>query len=367
MKRIISEKYTYFVRYTEIILLLCAIFLLYNYFPLKGAKQTLYLPNDPDRIIEILRENGYSITPVDKIVMRLIRTPKAGWYSIDPNAHGRFLFFEQLYKRREENIMHLPIYPGETRDELVRRLAHDMKLDPDALMTRYNMRARFKEGDIVAGEYLVARDADANATIDYLFMVSLQRLRHFWERHHKSDISSLEQLTLFKIASIIQKESNLPTEMPLISSVIYNRIDKDMKLQMDSTLNYGPYAHTVITPERIKNDTSTYNTYKYKGLPPHPLSTFSIEALEAALHPADTTYLFFMLTHEGSHHFSPTYKEHLSYIRKFRSHQKNRERKQEKTTSKTPRKKSQKEDKNSADIDGQKTFTAIDAVIPKSY
>ncbi len=66
------------------------------------------------------------------------------------------------------------------------------------------------------------------------------------------------------IASIIQKESANKKEMPIISSVIVNRLKKDMKLQMDGTLNYGLNSHKKVTPNMIRNDTSTYNTYKTK-------------------------------------------------------------------------------------------------------
>jgi UPF0755 protein len=121
------------------------------------------------------------------------------------------------------------------------------------------------------------------------------------------------------MASIIQKESNSVKEMPLISSVIYNRLEKNMRLQMDGTLNYGKYAHTIVTPERIRTDESLYNTYKHKGLPPAPLSTVSIEALESAYSPKSSDYLFFMLNKDGSHNFAATYAEHLVNIRAFRT------------------------------------------------
>jgi len=110
--------------------------------------------------------------------------------------------------------------------------------------------------------------------------------------------------------------------MPLISSVIYNRLEKGMRLQMDGTLNYGKYAHTIVSPERIKNDESDYNTYKHKGLPPHPLSTVTIDALKASMRPKKTDYLFFMLNKDGSHNFAATYEKHLANIKAFRIYQK---------------------------------------------
>jgi UPF0755 protein len=104
-----------------------------------------------------------------------------------------------------------------------------------------------------------------------------------------------------------------------------------MKLQMDSTLNYGEYSHTVITPERIKTDGSYYNTYKHKGLPPYPLGTVTQDALYAAIHPLKSDYLFFMLNEKGEHNFASIYKEHLENIKKFRTHQKKKERDKIKT------------------------------------
>ena len=62
------------------------------------------------------------------------------------------------------------------------------------------------------------------------------------------------------IASVIQKESANTEEMPLVSSVVYNRIKKGMRLQMDGTLNYGKFSHTRVTPKRIREDKSVYNT-----------------------------------------------------------------------------------------------------------
>jgi len=95
-----------------------------------------------------------------------------------------------------------------------------------------------------------------------------------------------------------------------------------MKLQMDSTLNYGKHSHVVVTPERIKSDMSYHNTYKHKGLPPYPLGTVTLDALKAAMSPQKSDYLFFMLDPKGGHNFTATYDKHLENIRAFRVYQK---------------------------------------------
>ena len=132
---------------------------------------------------------------------------------------------------------------------------------------------------------------------------------------------------ILTIASIIQKETQDPKEMPLISSVIHNRLKKGMKLQLDATLNYGKYSHQIVTPERIQRDKSHYNTYRHKGLPPHPIGSATKEAILAALNPAQTEYLYFMLADKGTHNFAITYPEHLAHIRwyKAQKEKKNRE------------------------------------------
>jgi UPF0755 protein len=218
--------------------------------------------------------------------------------------------------------MQVKLYAGETSIELTKRLANDMKLDPKKLLHLYREKSLFTEADIFEGRYTIARNADENTTINYLFDTSSKIFEQFSKYNCKKTLSTLDLKILLIIASVIQKESNLAKEMPLISSVIYNRLEKKMKLQMDGTLNYGKFAHTIVTPERIKTDESRYNTYKYKGLPPAPLSTISIEALKAAYYPKKSDYLFFMLNKNGSHNFAATYKEHLENIRAFKGNSK---------------------------------------------
>ncbi|NOR56369.1 MAG: aminodeoxychorismate lyase, partial [Sulfurovum sp.] len=117
---------------------------------------------------------------------------------------------------------------------------------------------------------------------------------------------------------IIQKEAASEEEMPLVSSVIYNRLNKGMRLQMDGTLNYGKYSHMKVTPERIKNDETKFNTYKHKGLPSSPIGAVSLSAILAAIKPAKTDYLYFMKNKEGVHDFSKSYKTHRKNIRNAR-------------------------------------------------
>ena len=325
MKKILSAKYRCFVVTTEILLLLVLLPVFYHFIPInKEAKNLFYLPSSNiEEIVNTLEQYGYSLTFIDKIMLQLIKPPQKGWYKVDKNAYGRFIFFVNLHNETAET-MQLIVYSGETADELTSRLAKDTHLDKNTLLKAYVKQSRFKEGDIFARRYTIAKKANENVTIDYMFNKSTHMLNQFVSQNFRNKPDTYALKILLTIASIIQRESNDKKEMPLISSVIYNRLEKGMKLQMDGTLNYGKYSRKIITPERIKTDTSYYNTYKYKGLPTLPLGTVNMTALHAAMFPANTDYLFFMLNPDGHHTFSENYKKHLENIRIFRKYQKNK-------------------------------------------
>jgi len=342
MKKILLAKYRHFVLYFEIFMLLLLIPLTYNLIPVNEGTKTFYIPSSNiDDVVKTLKSNGYEVTWIDKLMLRLRRTPDEGWYSVEPSEHGRFLFFQHLYKQKTNELMDVVVYAGETKNELTARLSNDMKLDQEKLLSAYKMLAYFDEADILAQRYTIARQADENETMQYVFLDSRRKLNMFVDKYFKHKPELMELKIVHVIASIIQKESNSIEEMPLISSVIYNRLEKGMRLQMDGTLNYGPYAHTVVTPERIKNDKSQYNTYKHKGLPPAPLSTVTLDALKASMKPASSDYLFFMLNQKGTHNFAATYDKHLENIRAFRVYQNERNKKKQEannTYSKSPSK-----------------------------
>ena len=121
------------------------------------------------------------------------------------------------------------------------------------------------------------------------------------------------------MASIIEREAQLKEEKPLMASVFYNRLKKGMKLGSDATVNYAyDYNKRRMYYKDLKID-SPYNTYMYKGLPPGPISNPDYNSIMAALNPATTDYLFFVVTSNGKHTFTKTYKEHLEVQKKTKS------------------------------------------------
>lgn len=120
------------------------------------------------------------------------------------------------------------------------------------------------------------------------------------------------------LASIVEKETGVPGERPTIAGVFINRLNKGMKLQTDPTVIYGmgdQYKGN-IRKKDLKTDTP-WNTYTRKGLPPTPIATASKASIDAVMHPAKTSALFFVAKGGGEHYFSDTYKEHRKAVIKY--------------------------------------------------
>ncbi|MFA6324763.1 MAG: endolytic transglycosylase MltG [Candidatus Paceibacterota bacterium] len=123
------------------------------------------------------------------------------------------------------------------------------------------------------------------------------------------------------LASIVQREAANNADMPLIAGILWNRLNQNMALGVDATLQYmrgdidkGWWAPIAIS---LKQTDSPFNTYKYKGLPPHPICNPGIPAIEAVLNPTTTNCLYYL--HDKNHitHCSPTYEEHLQNIQTY--------------------------------------------------
>jgi UPF0755 protein len=129
--------------------------------------------------------------------------------------------------------------------------------------------------------------------------------------------NAYEALTL---ASIVEKETGLPSERPRIAGVFVTRLRKNMRLQTDPTVIYGigPAYDGNIRERDLRTDTP-YNTYTRGGLPPTPIALPSREAIEAATHPLETGDIFFVATGngDGSHVFSATLEEHNAAVQRY--------------------------------------------------
>lgn len=116
------------------------------------------------------------------------------------------------------------------------------------------------------------------------------------------------------IASLVEREAQVGAERPLVAAVIWNRLRQGMMLQIDATVQYALGVHkAVLTYDDLKVD-SPYNTYLHFGLPPTPIATPGLAALQAAADPAAVDYLYYVARGDGTgrHYFSSTYSQFLA-------------------------------------------------------
>lgn len=127
----------------------------------------------------------------------------------------------------------------------------------------------------------------------------------------------LDRHQLLTLASIIEKETGQTAEMPIISSVFHNRLRKRIPLQTDPTVIYGIENFDGNLTRKHLRTATPYNTYIIRGLPPGPIASPGLSALQAAAHPADTKYLYFVSKGDGHHEFSTTLQDHNRAVRRY--------------------------------------------------
>jgi UPF0755 protein len=161
--------------------------------------------------------------------------------------------------------------------------------------------------------------------------MAVQMVRHanqIWtpQDEEKAKKLGMSRYKIITLASIIEKETGAPQERPMISSVFYNRLRKHMRLQSDPTTIYGMWA--TYKGKIHKTDllaANNYNTYYVAALPAGPISNPGRESIDAALAPAESTFLFFVSHNDGTHEFTSSLADHTRAVQKFQLDPKMRE------------------------------------------
>jgi len=165
------------------------------------------------------------------------------------------------------------------------------------------------EGFLFPKTYDFAADTQAREVIETLlaqFKAETSGLD--WGRAEELGVTPYKAVI---VASLIEREVVLDDERPLVAAVVYNRLRRDMLLQIDAAVQYAlPEWKKVLTYEDLKVP-SPYNTYLSKGLPPTPICSPGLASIKAALEPADVDYLFYVATGDGGHFFTADYDEFL--------------------------------------------------------
>ncbi|SKA75977.1 UPF0755 protein [Clostridium sp. USBA 49] len=251
---------------------------------------------------------------------------KPGIYSIS-NKISLDEFVKILNEGKyNKNLVKVTIPEGYTIDNIASLLEEKKVISKDKFIKsikEYKLPTYIKkdknrkyqlEGYLFPDTYEFAKDMSGKEIINIMINNFEKVLKEIEEENNKL-INEEEIDKIIIMASIIEKEAEVSSERPIVASVFYNRIKEKMPLQSCATVEYVLGIHkTVYTYNDLKIE-SPYNTYKVKALPVGPISNPGKSAIEAALNPAKTNYLYFVSKFDGTktHFFTRDYNEFLKY------------------------------------------------------
>ena len=252
----------------------------------------------------------------------VMRRLKVGEYALFHGITPRILL-----QRMEQGIViqhRFTIIPGWNFRELREALARDSVLvqtldgvDDVAIMARLGADGVAPEGRFLPETYQFVRGTSDLDMLDRSHRAMKAALAEVWsERVAGLPIETADEALV--LASIIEKETGKASERPEIAGVFVRRLRLGMRLQTDPTVIYGVGVlfDGNLTRKHLETDTP-WNTYTRNGLPPTPIALPSLEALRAAVDPADGDALYFVSRGDGSHQFSRTLSEHNAAVRRF--------------------------------------------------
>lgn len=308
--------------------------------PQKGAKEERFVVSadaSENTIVDNLFEKGFIKDKkafgfaINFVCWQKRNCPKrgqriiSGAYQISKNMNT-FKLVEKLLSGPYQKWVVIP--PGKRKEQVA--LILQKALDwPFSLARSFSNIA--EEGYLYSDTYLIDTDADPQQII--------QKLMSNFNEHFDADIQksllaqNIRNDTAIKIASLIERESGGIEDKPIIAGIIWNRLDKKMKLEIDATVQYAIASEKLddnglqsldnftfwqsLGPGVVKTVNSPYNTYLNEGLPPGPICSPSIESVRAVANPAETDALYYLHSPDKQIHTAKTYKEHLKNIEKY--------------------------------------------------
>ena len=195
------------------------------------SSRVVYVPKGSiSAIITYLQTNNFDLTLGDKYLIRFLGYPQSGWLDIGQEtlSKGDFLYKLTTAKAALES---LTLVPGETLHFFIKEASAKFDLDEEALQLAYDKYAPMPDGVILADTYKIPKGISASHLMYYLVNTSLNTHRK-WAIRFLGEYDMQQWFRYVIIASIIQKESANEEEMPIVSAVIRNRLEKKLRLQI---------------------------------------------------------------------------------------------------------------------------------------
>lgn len=247
---------------------------------------------------------------------------------------GKYLFasglsnldiLNDLKEGKSRMIIAVSIPEGWRMESIARKFARELGVDSTRILARcrdsvfvrrFGIEANTLEGYLLPETYNFYWQTDEQEIVERM----TTSFRNFFvdSLRKRADDLNLTTQKVLALASIIEGESGVDAERPMIAGVYWNRLRKNMRLEADPTVQYViPNGPRRLLYADYKYD-SPYNTYLNYGLPPGPINNPGKASILAALYPEKHEYLYFVATGVGGHRFSRTYSEHQKAIKVFR-------------------------------------------------
>ncbi|MGB9702767.1 MAG: endolytic transglycosylase MltG [Candidatus Kapaibacteriota bacterium] len=281
-----------------------------------------------DKIVKIFNENGYFEPDwLFKIILKYEykkrkRFIEAGTYEIPESISNKDLI-EKLFSKELITHNRLTIIEGSNIFQVAHQFHNQLNIDSLKVINllqspvfakKLGLNVNTLEGYLMPETYFFLNNTPVEKIIELLVRKQLDILKTIKENKN----INLSDYNILKLASIIQAETSVVDEMPLISSVYHNRLQRGMLLQADPTILYFIYPRKTITKSDL-NLNNPYNTYKNFGLPPTPINSPGRNAIYAAINPENTTFYYFVAKMDSTktHFFASNYSEHLLNVKKY--------------------------------------------------
>lgn len=236
---------------------------------------------------------------------------KAGEYDFPPHISPREV--ADMLESGKTVIHHLTVAEGLMTSEVLQMIRNNDLLSGEITLD-------VKEGDLLPETYNFSRGDKRNDIILRMQHGMQKALLEAWEGR-AGDLPFATPEQALTLASIVEKETGLPSERQRVAAVYINRLKRGMLMQADPTTVYavtrGKYKLNRPLTRKDLESNSPYNTYKVAGLPPGPIANPGKACIIATLHPLQTDELYFVATGTGGHNFARTPEEHAQNVKKY--------------------------------------------------
>ncbi|SUO97954.1 endolytic transglycosylase MltG [Suttonella ornithocola] len=247
---------------------------------------------------------------------------QAGYYRLEQNITIPVLLHKMI--KGEVATFSFQLVEGKTAKALLEQLSNTPDITqtlqnktPEEIAKALNINGSL-EGQFLPETYHFPYKTTDLALLKRMHQALQSALSEAWSKR-SNNIALKTPYEALILASIIEKETAIPSEREQVSGVFNRRLQKNMRLQTDPTVLYGLSSpKQILTKKDLQTDTP-YNTYTRNGLPPTPIALPSKASIQAAVNPDNSNTLYFVANGAGGHSFSVTYQEHQKAVQHYRN------------------------------------------------